>query len=66
MHLFPGAGGRNRTDTLSPEPDFESGASTSSTTPAKSGSPYRRTGRVVKTPGMARFAPPPAGWRRVI
>ncbi len=29
-----GAGGRNRTDTLSPEPDFESGASTSSTTPA--------------------------------
>ena len=30
-----GAGGRNRTDTLSPEPDFESGASTSSTTPAE-------------------------------
>ncbi|VTZ26822.1 hypothetical protein MPC4_30048 [Methylocella tundrae] len=30
-----GAGGRNRTDTLSPEPDFESGASTSSATPAK-------------------------------
>src|SRR6516165_5318820 len=29
-----GAGGRNRTDTLSPEPDFESGTSTSSTTPA--------------------------------
>ncbi len=30
-----GAGGRNRTDTLSPEPDFESGASTSSATPAR-------------------------------
>ena len=30
-----GAGGRSRTDTLSPEPDFESGASTNSTTPAK-------------------------------
>ena len=29
-----GAGGRDRTDTLSPEPDFESGASTSSATPA--------------------------------
>jgi hypothetical protein len=32
-----GAGGRNRTDTLSPEQDFESSASTSSATPA-----YRR------------------------
>ncbi len=30
-----GAGGRARTDTLSPEPDFESGASTSSATPAR-------------------------------
>ena len=29
-----GAGGRNRTDTPLREPDFESGASTSSTTPA--------------------------------
>src|SRR3546814_5269214 len=29
-----GAGGRNRTDTLSPELDFESSASTSSATPA--------------------------------
>ena len=28
------AGGRNRTDTGLPPPDFESGASTSSTTPA--------------------------------
>lgn len=29
-----GADGRNRTGTLLPEPDFESGASTSSATPA--------------------------------
>jgi hypothetical protein len=29
-----GAGGRNRTGTLSPELDFESSASTSSATPA--------------------------------
>ncbi len=29
-----GAGGRSRTDTLLPEPDFESGASTNSATPA--------------------------------
>ena len=29
-----GAGGRGRTDTLSPEPDFESGASANSATPA--------------------------------
>ena len=39
--MLYGAGGRNRTDTLSPEPDFESGASTSSTTPAD-GSPIAR------------------------
>src|SRR5579884_3423777 len=32
--LKNGAGGRNRTDTLSPELDFESSASTSSATPA--------------------------------
>ena len=32
--FFFGAGGRNRTDTLSPELDFESSASTSSATPA--------------------------------
>ena len=32
--LDGGAGGRNRTDTLSPELDFESSASTSSATPA--------------------------------
>ena len=32
----PGAGGRTRTDTLLPEPDFESGASTNSATPARS------------------------------
>ncbi len=31
-----GAGGRTRTDTLLPEPDFESGASTNSATPARS------------------------------
>ncbi len=30
-----GAGGRNRTGTPLREPDFESGASTSSTTPAQ-------------------------------
>jgi hypothetical protein len=30
-----GTEGRNRTDTMSPSPDFESGASTSSATPAK-------------------------------
>ena len=29
-----GAGGRNRTDTEFPQPDFESGASTSFATPA--------------------------------
>jgi uncharacterized protein (DUF1499 family) len=34
--MFPtnGTEGRNRTDTVSPPPDFESGASTSSATPA--------------------------------
>ncbi len=32
--LYLGAGGGNRTHTLLPEPDFESGASTSSATPA--------------------------------
>jgi hypothetical protein len=37
IELNSGAGGRNRTDTLSPEQDFESSASTSSATPA-----YRR------------------------
>src|SRR5882757_1507822 len=37
ISLGDGAGGRNRTDTLSPEQDFESSASTSSATPA-----YRR------------------------
>ena len=30
-----GTEGRNRTDTVSPPPDFESGASTSSATPAQ-------------------------------
>jgi hypothetical protein len=34
IELNSGAGGRNRTDTLSPEQDFESSASTSSATPA--------------------------------
>jgi hypothetical protein len=34
LHNFLGAGGGNRTHTLLPEPDFESGASTSSATPA--------------------------------
>ena len=37
ISLRDGAGGRNRTDTLSPEQDFESSVSTSSATPA-----YRR------------------------
>jgi hypothetical protein len=37
--LCRGAGGRNRTDTLLPEPDFESGASTSSATPAYDAAP---------------------------
>ena len=37
LEIGDGAGGRNRTDTLSPEQDFESSASTSSATPA-----YRR------------------------
>ncbi len=32
-----GTEGRNRTDTVSPPPDFESGASTSSATPALRG-----------------------------
>ena len=32
--LLNGTEGRNRTDTVSPPPDFESGASTSSATPA--------------------------------
>ncbi len=41
-----GAGGRTRTDTLSPEPDFESGASTNSATPARlEGEPKYRPGR---------------------
>ena len=40
LHLKPnilniGTEGRNRTDTVSPPPDFESGASTSSATPAQ-------------------------------
>ena len=33
--VFNGTEGRNRTDTVSPPPDFESGASTSSATPAQ-------------------------------
>lgn len=41
VHLN-GTEGRNRTGTMSPSPDFESGASTSSATPAKSGH-YRDT-----------------------
>ena len=32
-----GTEGRNRTDTMSPSPDFESGASTNSATPAFAG-----------------------------
>ena len=32
--VLNGTEGRNRTDTVSPPPDFESGASTSSATPA--------------------------------
>lgn len=35
--LVHGAGGRNRTDTWFPKPDFESGASTSFATPAEAG-----------------------------
>ncbi len=41
-----GAGGRGRTDTLLPEPDFESGASTNSTTPAWTTTPGTRSVRV--------------------
>ncbi len=37
-----GAGSENRTRTLSPEPDFESGASTSSATPAGRRTVYAR------------------------
>jgi hypothetical protein len=37
-----GAGGRSRTDTLSPEPDFESGASTNSATPASLPAPWSK------------------------
>jgi hypothetical protein len=37
ISLLFGTEGRNRTGTMSPSPDFESGASTSSATPAKSG-----------------------------
>ena len=33
--ILNGTEGRNRTDTVSPPPDFESGASTSSATPAQ-------------------------------
>lgn len=33
--VINGTEGRNRTDTVSPPPDFESGASTSSATPAQ-------------------------------
>src|SRR5688572_8845435 len=36
VHRSPGAGRGNRTPTVSPPPDFESGASTSSAIPAKS------------------------------
>jgi hypothetical protein len=38
-----GAGGRSRTDTLSPELDFESSASTSSATPADHAAPPQQT-----------------------
>ena len=34
LHKVYGAGGRARTGTLFPKPDFESGASTNFTTPA--------------------------------
>lgn len=39
-----GAGGRTRTGTLLPEPDFESGASTNFTTPARSD--YKSSGQL--------------------
>ncbi|MEY2697783.1 MAG: hypothetical protein RL333_1921, partial [Pseudomonadota bacterium] len=35
LKISRGAGGRNRTDTWFPKPDFESGASTSFATPAE-------------------------------
>jgi len=38
-----GTEGRNRTGTKSPSPDFESGASTSSATPAKN-QYYKKSG----------------------
>jgi hypothetical protein len=43
-----GTEGRNRTDTVSPPPDFESGASTSSATPAQA-----RIITLIKTDAMA-------------
>ncbi len=55
-HPKCGAGGRNRTDTLSPELDFESSASTSSATPA-----YRipeHSSRSAPILHLALFAPP--------
>jgi hypothetical protein len=35
LKVFNGTEGRSRTDTVSPPPDFESGASTNSATPAQ-------------------------------
>ena len=40
--LQTGTEGRNRTDTPLQEPDFESGASTSSATPAQKAGDYSR------------------------
>lgn len=38
IKLLIGTEGRTRTDTMSPSPDFESGASTNSATPAQGNS----------------------------
>ncbi len=42
LKFFNGTEGRSRTDTVSPPPDFESGASTNSATPAKQGRNYNK------------------------